>query len=65
LAGKSKFSGNLPRKIEIFVTRIHDPQILNQIDATDHKYQRHRLRFYLNQFLSSMAALSIIRGLMV
>ena len=30
---KSKFVENLPGKIETFLTRIHDPQISNQIDA--------------------------------
>ena len=29
---KSKFFGNLPGKVDFF-TRIHDPQISNQIDA--------------------------------
>jgi len=35
LPEKSKFLGNLPLKIEILLTRIQDPQISNQIDATD------------------------------
>jgi len=30
---KSKFFGNLLGKIKIFLTRIHDPQISNQIDV--------------------------------
>jgi len=30
---KSKFFGNMSGKIEICLTRIHDPQISNQIDA--------------------------------
>src|SRR6218665_384101 len=32
---KSKFLGNLPGKIEILLTRIHDPQISNQIDTAE------------------------------
>ena len=31
---KSKFLGNLPGKIEILLTRIHDSQISKQIDAS-------------------------------
>jgi len=31
----SKFIVNLLGKIEFFLTRIHDPQISNQIDAAD------------------------------
>ena len=30
---KLKIFGNLPVEIEMFLTRIHDPQISNQIDA--------------------------------
>ena len=30
---KSKFLRNVPGKIEILLTRIHDPHISNQIDA--------------------------------
>jgi len=36
LPEKSKFLKNLPGKIEILFTRIHDPQISNQIDAAEH-----------------------------
>ena len=40
---KSKLLGNLPGKIEIFFTRIHDPQISNQIDAAAPSQLGHRL----------------------
>src|SRR6218665_1218011 len=33
---KLKFIGNLPGTIEMFFTRLHDPQISNQIDAVVH-----------------------------
>jgi len=33
LPEKLTFFGNLPVKIEMFLTRIHDPQISNQIDT--------------------------------
>src|SRR6218665_1073244 len=32
---KSKFLGNLPGKTEILLTRVHDPQISNQIDSAE------------------------------
>ena len=32
------FSEISPRKIEIFLTRIHDPHISNQIDAAESDY---------------------------
>jgi len=35
---KSNFFVNLPGKIEIVLTRIHDPQISNQIDAAVESY---------------------------
>jgi len=40
LPEKIKIFGNLPVEIEIFWTRIHDPQISNQIDAADFNYFR-------------------------
>jgi len=39
LPEKIKCFGNLPGKTEILFTRIHDPQISNQIDAADIKYK--------------------------
>jgi len=39
LPEKSKFFGNLPGKIDIFFTQIHDPQISNQIDAAADDYR--------------------------
>ena len=39
LPEKINFLENLPGKIEIFFTWIHDPQISNQIDAADKVYE--------------------------
>jgi len=41
LPEKSKFHLNLPGKIEILLTRIHDPQISNQIDAAQYWLSSH------------------------